>query len=232
VWSKVIATAIIAGVAISNSEQNMVDSVIQFYNSVEATLLSAVSMPIWALLIIPLAVVLAFFLLRLGKSKLQKNSSSEINTPTLFVDNYEITIDSHRYGDVVGEQLEKFHGKLNKKLPNDYYLWVVRRWSTKPDEYYPVNRAHILPSRGMNGYEWEVDKCYVGGERDDSRILEVWLVGPEGHLLMSTWSTMSAKYKKLMDYTKTAWTENWLVPAITLTTKDMMHCAQVTLKRN
>ncbi|MGC8209874.1 hypothetical protein [Ralstonia pseudosolanacearum] len=226
VWSKVIAQGLIFifGSALVSAGY-----------FVWGNISSVISVPVW---IVVLAISLFFLvtiappLIQSKKAGIQPPASQE-QTKKIPLDGNSATFDSHKDGDYVEERLGKLHGKLDKPLPENHVLWIVRRWKTKPKLFYPVKRADILLARGSRECEWEAHDCFIGGTpgKQDGRILELWATGPDGQILMNTWDNMNSKYCKLMNETKQDWSDDKLIPAIEATTQDMHLLCSISLKR-
>ncbi|ANB75008.1 hypothetical protein AYM40_21500 [Paraburkholderia phytofirmans OLGA172] len=112
-------------------------------------------------------------------------------------------------------------GTVKKPLPPGYRLQLVRRWETRPDTYYPVQVADIDP----DGEHWTADKCYVGGDAGDGRILEAVLVGPDAALLFDTWKT---GFEAFLNARKN---HDFLFPGIQKFPPDAVVCARVRVVR-
>ncbi|QUP52259.1 hypothetical protein GO998_00020 [Ralstonia syzygii] len=226
VWSKVIAQGLIFifGSALVSAGYFLFGNIF-----------SVICVPVWAAalaIFLLSAITIALPLIQSKKAGIQPPARRE-QTTKITLDGNSATFDSHKDGDYVEERLGKLHGKINKPLPENYALWIIRRWKTKPNVFYPVRRADVLLARGSRECEWEAHDCFIGGNPggQDGRILELWATGPDGQILMNTWDNMNSKYCKLMNETKQDWSSDKLIPAIEAATQDMHLLCSISLKR-
>jgi hypothetical protein len=147
---------------------------------------------------------------------------------------FDIRIVSHPDGAYIDEDQQKFRGTIKRALPDGYALWLVRRWKSAADVYYPEGRAELrLMTGNTTEHEWEVAKVYVGGKQGgtDPRFIEMWLVGPDGQIMLDAMKKANAKYSSLMSHTKTPWEPKWLIEPLVRPTSDMVLGTRITLTR-
>ncbi|WP_165843543.1 hypothetical protein [Burkholderia reimsis] len=147
---------------------------------------------------------------------------------------FDIRIVSHPDGAYIDEDEQKFRGTIKRAVPDGYAIWLVRRWKSAPDLYYPEGRADLRPMSGSTAeHEWEVEKVFVGGNPGgkDARIIEMWLVGPDGQIMLDAVKKANSKYASLMSHTKTPWEQKWLIAPLGRSTSDMVLGTRITLTR-
>lgn len=135
---------------------------------------------------------------------------------------YGIKIVDPKPGVSVPTTVVRVLGVLKKPLPTGYRLQLVRRWETRPDIYYPVQTADI----DQDGEHWTADRCYIGGDPADGRILEAVLVGPDAALLFDTWKTCSDAFINARK------SHDFLFPGIKQFPSDAVFCARVKVIRS
>lgn len=147
---------------------------------------------------------------------------------------FDIRIVSHSDGAYIDQDGQKFRGTIKRALPDGCALWLVRRWKNAPDRYYPEGRAELRLMRGSTTeHEWEVEKVFVGGNPggNDSRIIEMWLVGTDGQTMLNAVKKANTKYANLMSHTGTAWEQKWLIEPLERTTSDMVLGTSIIVTR-
>ena len=145
---------------------------------------------------------------------------------------FDVRIASHSDGSYIDQDGQKFRGTIKRALPDEYALWLVRRWKDDRDRYYPEGQAELRPMRGSTTeHEWEVEKVFVGGDPGDSRIIEIWLVGPDGRAMFNAVKKANNKYADLMSHIGKKWEKPWLIEPIQGTTRDMVPCTSIIVTR-
>ncbi|OXC78641.1 hypothetical protein BSU04_10955 [Caballeronia sordidicola] len=147
---------------------------------------------------------------------------------------FDIRIVSHVDNEHIDGVKQKFRGTMKRALPDGYALWLVRRLNSAPDGYYPEGRAEPkLLSGSTTEHSWEVGDVFVGGKPGgkDPRTIEMWLVGPDGHIMLDSTKKANAKYADLMTHTKMEWTREWLIQPLERMTSDMVYATRLTLTR-
>lgn len=143
-------------------------------------------------------------------------------TPKPVAADYRINIVEPTPGVSVPTTFVRVLGVIKKPLPAGYRLQLVRRWETKPDIYFPVQIADI----DQDGEHWRADKCYIGGDPSDGRILEAVLVGPDAAILFDTWKTCSDAFNTARK------SHDFLFPGIKQFPSDAVVCARVKVIRS
>lgn len=111
-------------------------------------------------------------------------------------------------------------GTISKPIPDGYELRVLRGYPW--GGFVPHGHCFYDPDKKT----WHVQQFDMGGEKNDVRTIEVWLVGRDGHLLLETWATDHEVHKETNSrLQKLAPTEGltWLKP-IKGGTTDMFRC--------
>ncbi|MGU7884398.1 hypothetical protein ACV22Y_31655, partial [Burkholderia sp. AW50-3] len=154
------------------------------------------------------------------KSDLSFQSTSM--SARLRADDYNVRIVSPKDHAEVGETC-RVSGTIGKELPSGYTLWVVRRWSSEPDKFYPSGEAVIEVTQDGKSFEWHAERCYIGGRPNsrDGRILEAWIVGLDGLRLFDAWREFD---KRFWDVQRKVDGVPVLSPALREPTSDMEKC--------
>ncbi|WP_141715866.1 hypothetical protein [Burkholderia ubonensis] len=155
-------------------------------------------------------------------------TESELPSKATFVigrlraDDYGVRIVSPKDHAEVGETC-RVSGTIEKELPQGYKLWVLRRWSSEPKKFYPSGEAVIEPTQDGKSFEWHAEKCHIGGRPNsrDGRILEAWIVGPDGLRLLGAWLEFD---KRFWDVQRNVEGVPALSPPLCEPTSDMEKC--------
>ncbi|MBU7442158.1 hypothetical protein [Paraburkholderia fungorum] len=164
----------------------------------------------------------------------QRRANSAARAPSLpKAADYEIRIVHPSDGDdVIGGGPHKIRGTIKRTLPDQYTLWLVRRWHSRQDDFYPEGKAKLKPVPGSTTeHTWEVDGVFIGGNPGDRRIIEMWIVGPDGQILLEATMKAYGQHSDLMETTKTPWSDPWLQVPLKQTTADMIRGPQITVIR-
>jgi hypothetical protein len=148
---------------------------------------------------------------------------------------YDVRIISPADGSLIDdEQVKGLRGTMKRGLPAGYALWLVRRFASTPDVFLPMKRAEVKLMRGsLTEHEWEVDAAYVGGNKggNDPRIIEAWLVGPDGQRMLDAVKKANEQHARLMQHTKTPWDKEWQHDPLPSQTSDMVLGTRITVTR-
>ncbi|MGC8210073.1 hypothetical protein [Ralstonia pseudosolanacearum] len=145
---------------------------------------------------------------------------------------FDVRIISHSDNGLFDKDKQTFRGTIKRQIPADHELWLVRRFTTERDLYFPEGRATVKPMRGTaTEFEWEVHEAFVGGNPRDGRIIEMWITGPDGHTLLAAIKKANEKHARLMELTKTIWEKQWWVERLNSTTTDMVLGTSITIIR-
>jgi hypothetical protein len=95
-------------------------------------------------------------------------------------------------GDRVEERCDAVRGKIMKRLPQGYSLWVVR---IVADGWYPEREARI------NYYDntWEARDVFVGHPHEAQWELGAYVVGPIGAAVIEHWQRYFTEYWKILN---------------------------------
>lgn len=166
------------------------------------------------------------------ESALRRSALASKGPAPLKVADFDIRIGSHSDGGRFDKSKQTFRGTIKQQVPAGHELWLVRRFKTEPDYYFPEGRAAVKPMRGSTtDYEWEVDEIFVGGDPGDGRIIEMWLAGPNGHILLDSIKKANVKHAELMNFTNTPYEKKWWVERLNRYTTDMVLGTSITLFR-
>lgn len=157
-------------------------------------------------------------------SRLNDGSQPGQSESTLRVEEFDVRIIAPLSHAEVGEQVD-VSGTIAKLPPDEYSLWIVRRWESQPNGYYPLKKVNFTPADNGGAIKWIADNCYVGGRpgKKDGRIFEAWLVGSAGSMMFSAWQVGNEQFWQL---NKTAKIDNALYPPLYQTTADMKLCGR------
>ncbi|AMV44341.1 hypothetical protein [Paraburkholderia caribensis] len=145
---------------------------------------------------------------------------------------FDVRIISHSDNGHYDKDEQTFRGTIKRQIPAEHHLWLVRRFAKERDLYFPEGRATVKAMRGTSTeFEWEVHEAYVGGKPRDGRIIEMWITGPDGHILLDAIKNANVKHARLMEHTKTPWEKQWLVERLDSVTSDMVLGTSISLIR-
>lgn len=95
-------------------------------------------------------------------------------------------------GDVVEERCVVVRGKIKKRLPRGYSLWIVR---VVPDGWYPSREAQVK----QHDKTWEARDVFIGHPTEPQWEMGAYVVGPIGSAAIQLWKSDSAEYWNILE---------------------------------
>jgi hypothetical protein len=174
---------------------------------------------IWRLLLVAVGITLLGLYFLLPKDSARKLSDRTIKS-------LGIKIEYPESNAVITGKTE-VRGTIAKPLPEGYELCILRGYPA--GGYIPHGYCVCDPDKKT----WYVAQFDIGGEKNDSRRIEAWLVGPDGRLLLDTWlaahEVHRASNSRLQELAS-AERPTWLKP-IAKATSDMYRCDWIKVTR-
>jgi hypothetical protein len=137
-----------------------------------------------------------------------------------------IKIDYPENNAVVMDTATEVRGTMAKPKPDGYELYILGRYASG---FTPYARCSYSPDKK----KWYVQQLKLSVEKGHNRTFEVWLVGPDGSLLLETWlaahETQRATNSRLQELAPTE-ILTWLKP-INKATSDMFSCDSIKLNK-
>jgi hypothetical protein len=139
---------------------------------------------------------------------------------------YGIEIDYPKDGDRV--DIVDVRGRIKKPLPEKYTLRVLRIYPGS-DSFVPMGEARVEIGKST----WVAEQCNIGGRTGDRRSIGVYLVGPDGVVLLNYFDKAVRIHRRVMDQLKDASGKESTeyLPNIERGTTDMIPCARVSVSR-
>jgi hypothetical protein len=142
-----------------------------------------------------------------------------------------IKITSPHGGDALGNR-ERVTVTTEKPIPKGYELRVLRG-------YPGVNGfiPHVKLTKANDKLEWNAFDFDIGGDKGSTRMIEAWLIGPDGAVLLKAWeedhkaiAAANHEIDRLARLANEAGKRIWL-PPIGSPTKDMHKCFSIVVTR-
>ncbi len=118
-------------------------------------------------------------------------------------------------------------GAIAKPIPEGYELCILRGYPV--GGFLPHGHCFCDPDKKT----WHVQQFDIGGDKNDSRRIEAWLVGRDGRLLLDTWLAAHEVHRATNSRVQElapAERLTWLKP-ITKGTSDMFRCDWIKVTR-
>ena len=142
-----------------------------------------------------------------------------------------VKITAPRNSDVLSNR-ERVTVTSEKPIPKGYELRVLRGYP-RVEGFVP----HVKLTKANNKLEWDAFDFDIGGAKGDTRMIEAWLIGPDGAVLLKAWeenhkaiAATNREIDCLAVLAKASGTRTWL-PPIESKTKDMHKCFSIVVKR-
>jgi hypothetical protein len=128
-------------------------------------------------------------------------------------------------GDHVG--IVDIGGSIAEELPKGYSLAVFKIFPNSRT-FAPIGEVMILGDG-----TWKAERCNIGGNAGDRRIVGVYLVGPEARVLLDYFNEAGARHRTTMNALKAATGQAGdYLPHLTDGTSDLIQCHTVGLYRS